>query len=276
MSNKFQNSNELVFNTGQVVSFDVEQFDTSIRSQGVKLVHYKAIPCPVGKIDKDDIRRPHDDHQGCSNGYIYIKAGCITCLFTGSGNEMRQLEIGLLDGSTVMASAPRFYDDCPNVPFDVTPFDRFFLIDEAITVPNWELVQAHQTGRDRLRFLVETVSDVVDSRGHVYGPGDFTIEQGQIVWGPSGGPGVDPATNKGRVYSIRYYYKPHWYVSRVIHQVRVAQIETLLERVTMRMPQEFMMHREYVFLNEDKDSQAKDPYSQRQVKGPATLDFGPR
>ena len=277
MGLKYENNSALQFAPGTTVSFDAQAFDDSIRSQGARLIHYRAMRCPVGMIDKDDLRRPHDDHQGCSNGFIYIKAGCVTCLFTGNSDSMRQLDIGLLDGSTVQSTAPRFYDDCPTVPVEVAPFDRFFLVDEAITVPHWELVQAHETGRDRLHFQAESVTDVIDSRGHVFGPNDFTIQQGQIVWGPSAGPGIDPSTGKGRVYSIRYHYKPHWYVSRVMHQVRIAQVETALDRQTMRFPHSFLLQREYVFLNEDKDDQAKNPESPRQVKGPGDgINFGPR
>lgn len=275
MANKFSNNVDLQFPFEQAVTFDIEEFDSFVRSQGIKLVHYRAMPCPVGKVDINDIRRPHEDHEGCSNGFIFIKSGLITCLFQGNTNSYQQLDIGLLDGSTVRCTAPRFYDDTQE-EVSITPFDRFYLLDEAIVVPNWELVEAHITGKDRLKFPATSVSDIIDSKGKRYYPSDYTIEKGQIAWNQGKGPGFDPYTNKGLIYSTRYFYKPYWYVSRVLHQIRVAQTESLLERSVVRLPHEFMLTREYVSMNEDKDPDAKDPNSEKQVRGPRQMSLGPR
>ncbi len=263
------------FPQGQAISFDPEAFDTAIRSQGVQLIHYRAMRCPVGIIDQYDQRKPHDDHSGCSNGFIYTEAGRVTAMFTGVTEEMRQLDMGLLDGSTVQVTVPRFYDDTEDELVRVAPFDRLYLAQEEVTVVHWQLAEAHVTGREKLSFPVVRVLDLMDANGRRYGDDDYRIENGQIVW-VGAQPGFDAARNKGTIFSVRYEYRPYFYVTRMMHETRVAQVDTPLERKVLRMPQAFLLTREFSFEKEDKDEFAEDASSARQVKGPRDGAFGPR
>jgi hypothetical protein len=256
------------------VSFDPDAFDVALRAHGVKLVHYRALQCPVGMIDRYDSRRVHEDHAGCSNGFLYRKAGTVTCLFTGNDNHRDQNDLGLLDGSTVQVTAPRTYDDSDE-EVQIAVFDRLYLFEENVTVPHWQLVEAHVTGRDKLSFPVAKVTDLVDTHGKSYGVADYAVENGVVVW-KGDRPGFDAEAGKGEVYSIRYLYRPFFYCARVLHQVRVAQVEDQLQRKAIRMPQSFVLQRENVFLKEEKDDRAPDPNSQRQVVSPRRGAYGPR
>lgn len=264
------------------VSFDVEAFDQAIRSQGVRLIHFTALRCPVGLVDIGDNRRPHADHAGCSNGFLYRKAGTITALLLGNGNDPQLRDIGFIDGASFTSTFPLFYDDAcvPAKPFYVAPFDRFYLDEEAITVPTWQLVRANEAGVDRTNFPIVEVEQLVDSRGEFYEQcKDFEITSGQITWLPGGRrPLPDLSTGKGAVFSIRYRYRPFWYVSRLLHEIRITQAEDLMssERKLTRMQQQCMLHREFLFLNESHDDLAADPRSPRQQQSPSDGGFGPR
>lgn len=247
------------------VGFDVGAFDDALRDHGVQFVHYRAMKCPVGMRDEYSTRRPHEDHSGCSNGQIYTKAGLVTALFTSNSNRQDQNEVGLLDGATVRITIPRYYDGT-NEPVMVAPFDRFFLSEETITVVTQELVQASPEGHDRLRYPAVSVYDIMDATGKRWGGNDCRIVDGQIVWNPGGGPGIDPVIQKGVVYSIRYTYRPFFYVDRMLNEVRVAQVDTDEGRIVMRMPQSLILQREYVFEKEENDERAPNPDSPRQVK----------
>lgn len=257
------------------VSFDPDQFDVSISANGVKLVHWRGMRCPVGITDRDGTKRSGDDHQACSNGMLYTEAGHVTALFTSNDSRLDQNDIGLIDGSSVQITTPRTYDDSEE-ELQVAPYDRFYLNEEAITVPHWELVESHATGKDRLSFPAVRVMDIVDNHGKKYGVSDFKIEEGQVVW-TGDRPGFNAELKRGDIYAIRYTYRPFWFVTRVMHQVRIARVETPLEAgVLMRMPQSFMLKREVVFLKEEKDPLAPDPTSPRQVQGPRQGAYGPR
>jgi hypothetical protein len=256
------------------VSFDPDAFDVALRSQGVKLTHMRAMKCPVGLVDRHDVRFAHEDHSACSNGHIYTRAGEVTCLFTGNGNKQEQQDYGLHDGGTVQITAPLLYDES-DILVDVMPYDRFYLNEEAITVPHSQLVESSTTGHDRLDHPAVAIVDVIDNRGVRHNSGEYKIEEGQLVW-TNGGLPYDLVADRGSIYAIRFTYRPYWYVKSLMHQVRVAQVETVLAREIKRFPQQWLMQREYIFEKENKDELAPDSESPRQVKGPRKIGLGPR
>jgi hypothetical protein len=255
------------------LSLDPEATDSQIISQGVRFVHYRSFGCPVGLTDPDDVlRRPHEHHQNCSNGFVYTKAGVIYAVFTGNSRQAEFREVGRYDDSTAQITVARYYDadacDPPSL-VEMCQFDRLYLEEESVTVINWERFAAHPTGHDRLRFPVVSVMDMMDSRGNIYRSGtDFTVQQGQIVWN-NGGPGIDPTTGKGTVCTARYRYRPFYYVDRMLHELRVANVDG----VVIRMPQGAVIKRETHFKNEMVDPAVESP---RQQTSPAVGLLGPR
>ena len=276
---------QMVF-PSDAISFDADKFDELIHSHGVEMVHYRGMRCPVGMIDPNDIRRPHEHHENCSNGFIYTRAGIVTVGFLGNSSNVQYMDAGRMNGSTVQVIIPRFYDSSEERA-NFTNFDRVYLKEESITVTNWQTFSAHITGVDRLDFPVIEVIDLMDSQGVRYNQGDdFVVKNGQIHWIGNKKPGVDPKSGKGRVCSVRYSYRPYWYIKSLMHEVRVSRIEDPFtgERRIERMPQSALLQREYHFEKEQNDPQATTQEAQqddpnaglRQQPGPATGLFGPR
>jgi len=269
------------------ISVDPDAFDLAIRSQGVRLVHYTATRCPVGMTDLDDNRRPHEDHAGCSNGFLYERAGIITATLLGNGNQPHLQDVGFVHGASFTTTFPRYYDqdpscvNCDPKPFYVAAFDRFFLEEEAILVLTWQLARCNETGVDRLNFPAIGVQRLVDSRGDTYKEGqDFDVIKGAIVWKQDCGrrPMNDLETGRGAIISVRYWYRPFWYCARLLHEIRVAQIESFTgdERRLIQMPQQALLNREFLYLNESQDDMARDPRSPRQTNAPDDGGFGPK
>jgi len=298
------------------ISFDNDAFDAMLRSQGVKLVHYQAMRCPVGMTALDDNRRPHEDHAGCTNGFIYKKVGVITALFVGNSKHKNPSDLGYWDGSTVQVSFPRYYDQAEDCPADdkqeifVAPFDRFYLHEESIVVPTWQLFLHHESGIDRLKYPPIKVQALMDSQGISYTEGaDFVMFSNQLKWigrQPSEqmtvGPGLttalapdgtDPTdiaginiqnsgdSTRGSVCSVRYLYRPFWYVGQIIHEIRVTQETNAYgDRSLKRAPQQVMLHREYVPLTKQADEPGSpgttSSDSFRLMPGPADGGFGPK
>lgn len=258
------------------VAFDPEAFDNLIRSQGVQMVHYRSMRCPVGLGDPDDIRRSHDHHQDCSNGMVYTKSGLVTCGFLNNSSGNQYTDMGRLDGSTVNVVLPRYYDDPSDQLVDVTYADRLYLREESITVTATFTFASHASGVDRLSFPAVKVVDLMDARGKRYTEADFSVRGGQIHWKDGHAPGVDPDTGKGVVCSVRFTYRPFWYVKNLPHEVRVAQTEDeYFKRTTQQMPKQLVLQRELHYEKAQRDVDAKDP-EKRQHKEPESGSFGPR
>jgi hypothetical protein len=252
------------------VSLNPLDFDNAVATQGVKLVHWRSMRCPVGMVDLHDGRRGEvHDHDDCNNGYIYTQAGSVVSLFTGNSDEVKQADMGSVDGSVVQATFERFYDQTTE-DVHVAMFDRFYLDDEKIVVPQWQVFESHITGKDRLQYPVVSVQDLMDADGKRYQQGtDFDVVGGFIVWTSNNRPRFDPVRKRGIICSVRYLYRPFYICSRLLHQTRVAQVNGAL----VRMPHGAVLQREYVFQNANREEGSEDP---RQAPAPREDVWGPR
>lgn len=264
-----ENGVVMVVPPDQAVSFDVNGFDDLVRNHGIRLVHFRAMRCPVGMTDRYDARRPHDDHSGCSNGFVYTRAGTITCSFLSNSKDTRLTDLGLLGDAVVQMTVPRFYDDNQDVEVDIATFDRLFLEEDGLTVPHWQLAEANPSGVDKLSYPIEKVIDIMDSTGRRYGVQDYIIVDHKLKW-VGAAPGIDPETGKGRIFAIRYHYRPYWYVDRMIHQLRFCLVDNPVtgNRDMMRMPQAILAKREFLYENQDNDPRSADTDKSRQVPAP--------
>lgn len=256
-------------------AFEVAAFQGAIKAHGVKMVHYRGIRNPVGMIDKYDPRRPDSDNSGASNGMIYTKAGCFSALFIGNSKNVKAMEGGMLNAATAQITPTIKYDH-PDEDVYLSPMDRIYLAEESILVPHQQLVEAHETGYDKLQFPVVKVLALIDANGKKYTESDYSIQNGQIHWCDGAGPSINPETGIGRIYSIKFLYRPYWYIDRLLHEIRVAQFKNPItgEHGLVKMNQSAIVQREYIFENEANDDLAEP--SERQVKGPRDGGFGPR
>jgi len=265
------------------VTFDFAAFEDLVRSQGLDLVHYVAMRCPGGMTDQYDNRTAHD-HPNCSNGFIYMKAGEMRALFVGNSAQNKQADVGILDYSSAQVTSPIYYDPnscngATDKKIKVLPFDRIYMKDEKITVETWQLFEASQTGIDKLSFPVCCVEYLIDSSFKRYAADvDFEVRGGNIHWISSNRPGYDIETNKGQICTVRYQYRPYYYVSKMLHEIRVSQGDDLItgERKTATLPQAFVVSREFTFEKQFYDQEGTEPPSPRSVKNPETGQFGPR
>ncbi|MDE2425696.1 MAG: hypothetical protein KGO96_07300 [Elusimicrobia bacterium] len=129
------------------ISFDPDAFQDLLKLYGVKFVHYTAKRCPIGLQDKFDNRRFHD-HQGCSNGFLYTKAGILTAFFSTNKMEAKLRDTGVIDDSTAVLSVPVHYEDSNKEVF-ISQYDRLVMLDLDAKVVNWQIVEHNQSGNDR-------------------------------------------------------------------------------------------------------------------------------
>jgi hypothetical protein len=281
----------------QAVNFDADAFDSMLRSHGLTLVHWRAMKCPIGLVDKDDERHPHGEHGECSNGFIYRLVAPITCAVSNNSDNPQVLDIGIVNQANIMVTPPRTYDvlSATGEPLEclLAPYDRMFLAEASITVINWQLFEACGGPTDKMDYPLVHVEQLIDSQGRDLVQGqDFTIDNGLLRWLDGGRqPVSNPEAGTGGICSIRYRYRPFWYVGDLPHEIRVTQLEdpeTGIRR-TVRMPQQALLHREYVFENQDNKGDEQDTNKQvtgltaalgksnlRQMMAPRSGGFGPR
>jgi len=231
--------------SGIMPAFNPDDFAAFIDSNGVELIHYKAIPCPVGLEDEQDsVHKNHVPHAGCSNGYIFIEAGCLVATFNNAPNLWNLGDTGLVSGSTCMVTFPFTYTD-GITPVVIAVQDRFYLKDIQCYVTSQQRFQRGNGTTDFLHFPPEYIEYIFDSKGLQYLSTDYSVTQGSLLW-----VGNRPA--EGTICAIRYLYRPFWYAARLLHEIRVARTENMVtgERGLTRMPYSALCNRENVGRNE--------------------------
>lgn len=249
-------------------SFDLNRLEAFVTGLGVDWIHYAAMPSPIGKNDRGSLRRNDGVDTITSNGMIYTPVGQFTACMTDNSRESKQGAAGVLDPSESRLVMPSHYNNlgvqtcggdgvAQGGRIYLMPGDRLYIAD-----PNADVLVAtaqeidYQPDVDNETFYpVVTMQKLVDSRNIQYTLGvDFTITpQGNIRWIDGGNnPGIDPATGKGRIYSVRYLYKAYYYVVALPKEVRVTNVTVGSERGPVRMPYYAILVREYIFHNKNR------------------------
>ena len=237
------------------ISFDAAAFDNFIRSQGVKLIHYRAIPDPTGMINRGDTHAV-DATRRSSDGFVYKKAGECYSLFSSNSQNFNIEVEGTISAASAYLTLPRTYS-CNGEPILIHPWDRFYIKDIEVRVINFQYMETSRSGLDRLQYPATCVEHLVDADGIQYEPGvDFEINSdGNIVWTGQKRPGYDPQRGKGKIYAIRYRYVPFFVAVQLIHEIRVAQVSDPndFNRYLERLPYNIHVVREHVFQDTNRD-----------------------
>jgi len=253
------------------VTMDLDKNDDLITQRGVEFEHWVAISSPIGLKDRGDYRRSDMYDTVTSNGMVYKKTGCFTAAIVSNNKRKKAAEGGVLDYSTARLLVPRYYNDeatADGEEIHLAPGDRVFIKDLEVLISNYQRMEYNPGGKDRAQFPLKSVSHCIDSQNKTYKCGyHFKIVDGHIQWidGRSN-PGIDPETGNGRIYSIRYKYNAHWYITEIPNEVRVIQ-GTIDggDRIPQRMPYSAVIQREYVYYNQNNDIN-KDHGREKEVR----------
>lgn len=263
-------------------SFDLNRLDVFVTSLGIDIMHYRAIPSPIGKNDRGSWRRNDGVDTISSNGMIYRYAGTFTATLTTNTREEKRGPSGVIDPSEARLVMPRFYN--ANGAVDngdriyLAPGDRVYIADPNadVNVANSQMMD-YEEGIDNVPMfpIVQLQDVIVDSRNIQYNPNvDYQITtDGNIRWLPGGqNPGIDPLTGKGRIYSIVYLYRAFYYVVALPHELRITAVTVGNIRAPARMPMHAVIMREYIFHNQNKGNKI----NQNVPPVPQRVDAAPR
>lgn len=262
-------------------SFNLDKQDQFVTSLGVQLVHWKAVPSPIGMKDKGDYRRPDTVDTISSNGFLYKKSGCFTATIVGNSRSQKMSDGGILDDSTARMIMPRFYDKNSEASTGnriyLAPGDRVYIADPNadVLVSNYQRIEYEPDQDSRPMFPICKIEYIDDSQGKNFQEGkDFEITMaGNIRWISGGSnPGIDPDTGKGRIFAIRYLYKAFYYVLSIPSEVRITNITNGDVRSPERMPYYAVIQREYVYQTNinSKTSNLKPEESRRVREEPTS------
>jgi len=272
--------NQLNINQAEYqISFDKNAFTEFVKGQGVRVTHFRAIPDPRGMTSRGDTHAVTATRKS-SDGFIYKKSGVAHVLFSNNtANWDSSTDTSVVQHAMAVMTLPEKYED-RDEPFMVMPFDRFFIEDIECRVLNMQFIEANVNGIDRLQFPATCVEHLVDADGVEYCEGkDFEITvDGDIKWLTQNRPGWNIEFGRGKVYSIRYRYRPFFIVAKLLHEVRISQVTdpATFQRSVERMPYQCLIIREYIFEDISNDPTSNIVDHRYQLAPPASGALGPK
>jgi hypothetical protein len=258
------------------ISLDLNKQDQYVTSQGVTLVHSKAIPSTIGQKSRGGYRHSDAVDNISSHGFIYRDSGEFNAMITSLNDSRQAIEGGYAESSTCRLILPRFYNKNGELAagdrIHLCIGDRIYLKENITEVCAYQKVAFTGNGEDFLQFPPIEVEFIIDSNGIEYKKNiDFELtQQGTIKW-IGNSPGVDPETGLGRIYGIRYHYRAHWYIKDIPNEVRVCNVTENGVRKTERMPYHAILVREYVYYNQTNSEIADMSKSKQPVEKPIEI-----
>ncbi|MDD5650668.1 MAG: hypothetical protein PHF86_09665 [Candidatus Nanoarchaeia archaeon] len=239
------------------IKFNVEAQEQFGNDRGIVFEHWAAVPSAIGMKERGEYRRSDQLDTISSNGFIYKKVGEFVGTIVSNSLTQQPTDGGIYDNSTARLILPKFYKvvckSSEQKEIALLPGDRLYVKNIELIVSNYQLSEYNPNGVSYIQFPIKNVDYLIDSRNVEYQQGvNFKIDQsGDIRWiDGKGNPGVDPDTGKGRVFSIRYTYLAFWYVSALINEIRVTNIDQSENPV--RLPYHVQIQREYIYYNKVK------------------------
>ncbi len=249
---------------GENVFLVPELFDSLVREHGVLLEHWIALPCPQSDKNINNVRSNHADHD-CEDGMYYACSGTFLGIMTNAPKSSHFKSEGIIDSAVCWIIVPRFYEkDGKKIYF--SPYDKLYVADDQykeVLVPNFESMESSTTGIDRLRFPACCVTHIIDKNGKPsYQEGsDYQLTtEGNVKWLSQNRPQFNPVLKEGGVYSVRYLYRPFWYVATVEHEIRLSRVinPENNDKTLVRLPQYLRCVRERYFRSKENTETNED------------------
>lgn len=267
-----------------IVSFDAGQLDYFVQTHGVDWCLYTATPSVIGKISKGDYRRPNQVDTISSNGFLYRNAGIFTAVILSNSKAQNFGDMGgLLSQASARLVMPRFFNDPATNAFATSTRimpcvgDRIYKNGAEADCSQW--VVSYQEcdynfgENSKAAYPIKQVVSIDTANGTPLIEGqDFTITpDGEIAWVPGGNnPGINPNTQTGLPFGIRYLYVPYFYVSALPHELRISSvIQGNGVNGTARLPYHVEIQREYLYTNQQNNNKtANTPTSPTPTRDP--------
>lgn len=229
------------------VNLKVENFDTLVMQQGVRVNVYRTTYCPnVKSIDGAE----HEIDCPICNGAGFVDRYCLP---TWSFIQTQTLEKGvqpegLYDGNTVAATMLQ--------GVELQYFTLVELLD--FTEVFFERIRKQQGSLDVLRYPATKVNLIVDKKGVEYFEGsDFKLDpNGSILWCEGNGA---RRPNRGVIYSINYDTQIRFRAIKAMHSNRFAQTSKNGETQLIKMNEQWMLQKEYLVVRKDIDGKVIKP-----------------
>lgn len=222
------------------ISMRHDAWNQEIINNGVKVLLQKAMPCP-NLVGIGERVHPANCPFCGKDQYVYLPAQEVVCLLHSISDTKDFNPQSVLQMGEIYFTFPTIYNE---QPIDVSPYDRFtvygvfcrmwgqFEFDDIATI------YKHTQPIYDVEALVSVHNGILKTWNKET---EFIIENEGIKFLNSS---VTPKS--GEIFSIMYYTYPSYTITRLSHDIRVAQVFDGNKKITVRLPQSGIAVRDFL------------------------------
>lgn len=218
------------------VNFNVPNFDTTVSTQGVKVLVYRSSFCPnVKSIDGAE----HELECPICHGSGYIDKYPLETWAFLQGFELEKgvFSEGLYDGNSMQGTFMQSVELQYFTRVELQDFSEVF----------FERIKRQDGQTDVLKYPALRTNMLVDKHGKEYFEGnEYKLDpNGNIYWCDGRRP------ERGSVYTVHYNTKIRFRAIKAMHNNRFAQIAVAAGTQLVKMNEQWMLQKEYLVTRTD-------------------------
>jgi hypothetical protein len=233
-------------------SYKGDAFDQLLQNRGIRFIHKVAAPCPNINVLDDNNHDP--ECPFCDNSQIlYVEEREIWGVLSSNSLEKLYEIQGVWEVGTAVITFPTHYPDS-QVQADFNIFDQLICPDFQVRLS--DIKQYEGTGITKCKYPIVravNITAIVDGAIKTYVDGeDYNIMDGNIEWIAGKEPAYNEIEDIGEVLSITYVANPVYNVQQTLHELRVTQELVNGVKTAIRLPQQVLVKRDFLFKPDNK------------------------
>jgi hypothetical protein len=228
-----------------------DAFDQLLNNRGIRFIHKISSPCPNINVLDDNNHDP--ECPFCDQSQIlYVQEKEIWGVLSNNTLEKLYEIQGVWEVGTAVITFPTKYNDEEQADFNV--FDQLVCPDFQVRLS--DLKQYDGTSVTKLKYPIVrgvTLTSISNGALKTYIEGiDYTIVDGNISWIATKEPSYNQVEEIGEVLSITYVANPVYNVLQTLHELRVTQELINGVKTAIRLPQQVLVKRDFLFKPDNK------------------------
>lgn len=229
-----------------------DAFDQLLNNRGIRFIHKMHTPCPNINVLDDNNHDPECPFCDQSQN-LYTQEREIWGVLSNNTLEKLYEIQGVWEVGTAVITFPTHYNDSEEQA-DFNVFDQLLCPDFQVRLS--DLKQYDGSMVTKMKYpIVKTayVTSITNNALKNYTQGtDFDIVDGNIAWITGKQPSYNEIEDIGEVLSVTFVANPVYNVVQTLHELRVTQELIDGVKTAIRLPQQVLVKRDFLFKPDNK------------------------
>lgn len=229
-----------------------DAFDQLLNNRGIRFIHKISAPCPNINVLDDNNHDPECPFCDQSQILYVAEKEIFGVLSNNTLEKMYEIQ-GVWEVGTAVITFPTCYN-ASQEQADFNTFDQLICPDFEIRLSDLKAYEGDSITKCKYPIVrAVNITSISDGVLRTYSEGvDYDIVNGDIHWIDGKQPPYNQIEEIGEVLSITYVANPVYNVVQTLHELRVTQEMINGVKTAIRLPQQVLVKRDFLFKPDNK------------------------